>query len=86
MRNIVRKSAPAVKGGQVQKKNDWSLTRNYYSHTQRDVIIDRKRPGQGYRHLLLARDTRKFIDLLPDWDELSQGIECHRARAGRGIN
>jgi hypothetical protein len=76
MRNMTRKSTPAVKGGQVQKKNDWSLTPNYYSHAQRDVIIDRKRPGKGYRHLLMARDIRAFIGLLPDWGELSVGLDA----------
>lgn len=76
MRTCQRKSTPEVKGCQVQKKNDWSLTPNYYSHTQRDVIIDRKRPGKGYRHLLLARDIRNFIRLLPDWEDLSQGLNA----------
>lgn len=69
-----RKSAPEVKGGQVQKKNNWALTPNYYSHAQRELVIDRKRPGAGYRHLLKKRDILDFIAILPDWADLSVGL------------
>ncbi len=76
MRTGQRKSTPQVKGGKVQKKNDWGLTPNYYSHAQRDIVIDRKRPGAGYRHLLKPRDIRAFIAILPDWGELSVGLDA----------
>ena len=76
MRTGNRKSAPEVSGGKVQKKNNWALTPNYYSHRQRELVIDRKRPGQGYRHVLLRRDIQKFIAILPDWDELSRGLDA----------
>lgn len=84
MRTCQRKSTPQIQGGKVQKKNDWSLTPNYYSHAQRDVIIDRKRPGAGYRHLLKPRDIRAFIGILPDWGELSQGLNGIVLAPGEG--
>lgn len=84
MKGCARKSTPAVKGGRVQKKNDWSLTPNYYSHAQREVIIDRKRPGKGYRHLLKPSDIRRFIAILPDWDELSTGLNAVVLAPGEG--
>jgi hypothetical protein len=31
-------------------------------------------PGKGYRHLLKRRDLERFIQLIPDWDELSEGL------------
>ncbi len=74
MHTSQRKCTPAVRGGKVQKKNDWSLTPNYYSHAQRDVLIDRKRPGQGYHHFLKPRDVRTFINILPNWEELLGGL------------
>jgi hypothetical protein len=76
MRTGNRKSAPEVTGGKVQKKNDWSLTPNYYSHDQRELVIDRKRPGKGYRHVLTRKDVQEFIAILPDWKELSLGLNA----------
>lgn len=76
MRTVNRKSAPAVAGGRVQKKNNHALTPNYYSHRQRELVIDRKRPGKGYCHVLTCRDVRKFIALLPDWAALSEGLNA----------
>jgi hypothetical protein len=72
-----RKTAPKVKGGRVQKKNRRDFARNdYYRVAQRVPLIDRKRPGKGYRHLLHRRDIVEFIALLPDWDELSTGLDA----------
>jgi hypothetical protein len=32
------------------------------------------RPQRGYRHLLKRRDLERFIELIPDWDVLSEGL------------
>ena len=73
---INRKSAPGVSGGRVQKKNNPEWTANYYSTAPASLVIDRQRPGQGYRHVLMQRDIEKFIRLLPDWAELSRGLHA----------
>ena len=39
-------------------------------------MIDRRRPGKGYRHFLPQRDIETFIGLLPDWTELSKGLNA----------
>jgi hypothetical protein len=39
-------------------------------------VIDRRRPGRGYRHLLTVADVRRFLQLLPDWSELSCGLDA----------
>ena len=39
-------------------------------------MIDRRRPGKGYRHFLPQRDIETFIGLLPDWTELSKGLSA----------
>ncbi len=83
MKSSRRKSAPDVRGGRVQKKNNWDLTPNYYSHTQPLVLIDRKRPGQGFRHVLKQKDIVDFISILPDWQDLSQGLDAIVLAPGR---
>jgi hypothetical protein len=71
-----RKSAPKVKRGRVQKKNNWARTPNYYNADQLLPAIDRRRPGEGYRHLLKRRDVEEFIAILPEWEELSKGLNA----------
>jgi hypothetical protein len=41
-----------------------------------NVIFERQRPGRGYRHVLRKADIERFIALLPDWEELSRGLEA----------
>jgi hypothetical protein len=76
MRRFNRKTDPKVIGGLVQKKNNRALTADYYNTEQKTPIIDRRRPGKGYRHLLKQRDVLDFISILPDWDELSAGLNA----------
>lgn len=71
-----RKSTPRVKRGRVQKKNNWSLTGDYYIVPQALPVIDRRDPGRGYRHLLYQKDIHAFIALLPEWQELSRGLNA----------
>ena len=73
---INRKSTPGVAGGRVQKKNNPEWTANYYTTAPASLVIDRQRPGQGYKHVLMQRDIEKFIRLLPDWAELSRGLHA----------
>ena len=71
-----RKSTPKVKGGRVQKKNNWQPTPNYRDGSRPLPTLDRQRPGEGFRHLLKRRDIEVFIALLPDWDELAVGLNA----------
>lgn len=36
--------------------------------------VYRKHPGPGYRHVLLARHVRAFLEMLPQWSELAVGL------------
>ncbi len=76
MRHVNRKSTPKVIDGQVQKKNNPEWTASYYDTRPPALVIDRQRPGKGYRHLLMQRDIETFIGLLPDWAELSRGLNA----------
>ncbi len=72
-----RRSAPNVKAGKVQKQNNWALDPgDYYRVPQPLPVVDRRRPGGGYRHLLRRGDVERFIELLPDWEELSRGLDA----------
>lgn len=76
MRVIHRKTTPKVVGGKPVRKNRWGLTPNYRNTEQLVPAIDRQRPGQGYRHVLLKRDIERFIKILPDWKQLSVGLNA----------
>ena len=76
MKRFNRKTDPKVIGGLVQKKNNWALTPDYYNTRQSVPVVDRKKPGQGYRHLLRQRNVLDFIGVLPDWGELSAGLNA----------
>jgi hypothetical protein len=72
-----RKTTPKVRDGRVQKKNRWALALDDYHHVEQQMpVIDRKRPGDGYRHLLRRQHVVELIALLPDWDELSSGLNA----------
>jgi hypothetical protein len=69
-----RKTAPRVKGGAVQKKNNWAPTPDP-DRVRGIPSVVRLRPGPGYRHVLKRRDVVDFVALLPDWDQLAVGLE-----------
>ncbi len=70
-----RKTAPKVVDGKVQWKSRWAETPSYYNTPQEIPAIDRQRPGPGYRHLIKKKDLVSFISILPDWTELSVGLD-----------
>ena len=74
MYSYPRKTAPKVRNGKVQRKNRWQETPNFYNTEQPEPVIDRQRPGYGYRHLVRKEDLRRFIRLIPNWTELSRGL------------
>src|SRR5687768_10613576 len=75
MRVHYRKTAPCVRQGKVQRKNRWTLTPDCYTERP-EPIIERQKPGFGYRHILRKEDIRRFIRLLPNWRGLSQGLNA----------
>jgi len=72
---LIRKTSTKVVQGKVQPKNRIAPTWNNGSQEQgKTVVIERERPGQGFRHVLRKQDIVKFIGLLPDWEQLSKGL------------
>lgn len=75
MQNLNRKTAPKVVCGKVHKKNSWALSPHYNGAPQpRAIVIDRRRPGEGFRHVLNTSDIYRFLEVLPDWDTLAVGL------------
>lgn len=68
-RSFYRKVTPKVKAGTVQKKH-----RHQYS-TRLGYVIDRQSTGKGYKHVVTKRDIKDFVAIIPNWAELSDGIE-----------
>ena len=71
-----RKTTPKVVEGAVLRKNNHVLTSNYWNTVQQDVIIDVEKPGKGYKHFLKKRDVIQFIELIPEWEIISQGLDA----------
>ena len=72
-----RRTAPKVKDGQVQYKNNWTRDRDdYHAWRQSEIKLDRRPPGDGYRHLLTIDQLRRAIALLPGWEEMAGGLDA----------
>lgn len=68
-----------MKDGRVRKKNRHVPTRALA------LVLDRESAARGFRHVVTKNDLRRFIDLIPDWTELSAGLSgIVLAAGGRG--
>lgn len=84
MSRFHRKTAPGVRAGRVQRKNNWDRTPGVFAAAPRSrLVVNRLRPGDGYRHVLLKRDIERFVELIPNWDELSVGLDVVVLDCGR---
>ena len=79
-----RKTTPKVKDGRVQKKNRDARTPNYWNTRQDELQVDIKKPGKGYKHFLKKRDIIKFLQLLPNWEELNVELDAVILAEGGG--
>lgn len=73
---INRKTTPKVAGGHVLRKNNHSLTPNYWNTFQSEVQIDEEKPGKGYKHFLKKRDILKFIKIIPNWEIYAESLDA----------
>lgn len=66
------KTTPRVKDCRVQRKNhrDVSWSRPGPVEIRIDV------PGAGYRHVLNRELVERFVAIIPDWREVSRGLEA----------
>jgi hypothetical protein len=71
-----RRSAMKVRDGIVQRKNRWARTPHYLRDELPALVIDRRRPGRGYHHVASQRDVRRFLEILPEWSLLREGLNA----------
>lgn len=76
MKHLNRKSAPRVLGSATWSKNNRALTPSYWNTRQAELVIDVQKAGKGFKHFLKKRDVSKFIELIPNWRELSYGLDA----------
>ena len=76
MKRYNRKTTPKVAGGLALRKNNHKLTPNYWNTEQDEIIIDVEKPGWGYKHFLKKRDIKQFIEIIPNWDILSEKLNA----------
>lgn len=63
------KTTPRVKNGRVQRKNHRDVSRRGPLEIQVEV------PGPGYRHVVSRELLQRFVELIPDWSDISRGLE-----------
>jgi hypothetical protein len=76
MRLTARKSAPGSRGGKTQKKNRTALSPDVYVHQFESLVVQRVRPIRGSYHAVTPTDVRRFVSIIPDWDEVAAGIKA----------
>ncbi|MEM9378533.1 MAG: hypothetical protein AAGB93_01195 [Planctomycetota bacterium] len=69
-------------GGLVQRRTNQDLTVEWAQTSIDGLRFARERPGSGYRHLARRADVERFVRLLPQWDELSVGLDAVVLAAG----
>jgi hypothetical protein len=75
MRQLHRVTNPRVINGRVQRRNRTDLSPCF--RTPRPYpLVERHKPGFGYRHVLRQADVAAFLHLLPDWAQLAQGLNA----------
>jgi hypothetical protein len=64
-----RRTATKVKDGRVQRKNGATPS----SHCRLEIM--RRTPEPGFRHVVNKQDILSFIELIPEWERLSERLE-----------
>jgi hypothetical protein len=83
MKRFRRKTNPSVVAGQVRKKNRTDRSPRYDTTPWDEPAVHRLKPGFGYRHILRQKDVVEFVRLLPEWEELSRGLNAITLAPGR---
>ncbi len=68
------KSSPTVRSGQQYRAESAADQPRDFNSPRSFPEIFRKNPGPKHRHVLHTKHVRAFIEILPDWNELSIGL------------
>jgi hypothetical protein len=77
------KTVPSGRAGKPDRRGRSAPTPSFWINDQERPVIHRQRPGQGYRHVLRKRDIERFLAILPDWAEISHGLNAILLAPGR---
>lgn len=77
-----RKTAMKVRNGRVCRKNRFERTHHDPTHETPSLVVDRRRPGWGFRHLVRPQQVRRFLEILPERDRLLTGLNAVVLDAG----
>jgi hypothetical protein len=69
-------SSPRVKSGNQYRSERSVPAPPDHNVPRGQPEIYRKHPGQGCCHVLMNRDIRRFVSILPDWGNLSIGLNA----------
>jgi hypothetical protein len=63
--------------GRSAFKSERNVSEIYLFENDKDLTLQifKEIPGKGFRHFLSKKDVIKFIDLLPEWQILSRGLD-----------
>src|SRR3954447_17721557 len=71
-----QRTGRAVGGPALRQNRHRADPRDVFVRPQPEIRLERYAPGPGWRHLITIRQLRRFIDLLPDWDEVAVGLDA----------
>src|ERR1700754_1346353 len=82
-----RKSAMKVVDGTVKRKNNWvDDAADYRRRDQEEIVLDRRDPGAGRRHVLTIQHLRDYLAIAPDFGLIARDIDaivlCEPAHPG----
>jgi len=83
MKRLRRVTNPRVIDGKVQRKHRTDLSPNCFRTPRLFPVLERHKPGFGYRYVLKWKDVAAFLRLLPNWSELAQGLSAVVLAPGR---
>lgn len=74
--NSGRKTTPKVKDGRVQRKNRTDESEYLALVDGRTFTVIKHRAKSGYRHVLQLPEVYRYVELIPDWTEVSKGLSA----------
>jgi hypothetical protein len=78
MYRSIRKTAPKVRNGHIQKKNRWETSEDADDKlfSPNGMTFETRSPGPGNRHVVSVKDIQRFVRCIPEWPFISEGLHA----------
>lgn len=83
MSKIYRKVKPKLKLGAEGKRERQKRSRKYENIEKGLLIIEKEEAGYGYKHLLNKEDIFELIEMIPEWEIISNGLKIITLARGK---